>query len=275
MKMLRDELDKSARPPLEPQDALEPRPIGTVTIWFDAWRYARHEQDLWRALLICIVENIREQLLGSKEQPSDWIRSYAASQRARTPEGEKNNNQDDTLVWTKLDGELNDLIDSLYRTVEREELGQLEIDLGKAGPLAARALLRLGLNAVPGGGVLAPLIGTAAEETGKGPDFEELFGILRRQRSKIYRDQVQSLEQFHKRFTELIHQWFTGNVFQQRLVIFIDDLDRCLPEHTIGVLEAIKVFFDQEGCVIILGLDHDIVARRHPLPLQGFARTRR
>ena len=96
---------------------------------------------------------------------------------------------------------------------------------------------------------------------GKDTDFDELFGILRRQRSKIYRDQVQSLEQFHKRFTELIHQWFTGNVFQQRLVIFIDDLDRCLPEHTIGVLEAIKVFFDQKGRVIILGLDHDIVAR--------------
>lgn len=50
----------------------------------------------------------------------------------------------------------------------------------------------------------------------------------------------------------------------QRLVIFIDDLDRCMPEDTIGVLEAIKVFFDLDGCVIVLGIDHKIISRGIP-----------
>jgi flagellar motor switch protein FliM len=65
----------------------------------------------------------------------------------------------------------------------------------------------------------------SAEELGKGSDFEQLFGMFRRQRSKIYRDQVQSLEQFHDNFARLIRKWFTDTgTLQQRLVIFVDDL---------------------------------------------------
>ncbi|MCP4111966.1 MAG: AAA family ATPase [Desulfobacteraceae bacterium] len=44
-----------------------------------------------------------------------------------------------------------------------------------------------------------------------------------------------------------------------RLVIFIDDLDRCLPENTITVLEAIKLYLDNEQCVIVLGVDRDSI----------------
>jgi hypothetical protein len=33
------------------------------------------------------------------------------------------------------------------------------------------------------------------------------------------------------------------------LAIFIDDLDRCLPEKTVQVLEAVKLFLDKPGCV--------------------------
>jgi formylglycine-generating enzyme required for sulfatase activity len=43
------------------------------------------------------------------------------------------------------------------------------------------------------------------------------------------------------------------------LVIFIDDLDRCLPEKTVQVLEAIKLFLDKHGCLFVLGADTRIV----------------
>lgn len=46
-----------------------------------------------------------------------------------------------------------------------------------------------------------------------------------------------------------------------RLAIFIDDLDRCLPEVAIQILEAIKLFFDRVGVVFILGVDRDVVDR--------------
>jgi hypothetical protein len=45
------------------------------------------------------------------------------------------------------------------------------------------------------------------------------------------------------------------------LVIFIDDLDRCLPEKTVQTLEALKLFFDKRGCVFVIGADLSIVQR--------------
>jgi KAP family P-loop domain len=40
-----------------------------------------------------------------------------------------------------------------------------------------------------------------------------------------------------------------------RIVIFIDDLDRCMPENALEVLESIKVFFDINGIVFVIGMD--------------------
>jgi tetratricopeptide (TPR) repeat protein len=41
-----------------------------------------------------------------------------------------------------------------------------------------------------------------------------------------------------------------------RVVIFIDDLDRCSPDRVLDVLDSIKVFLDIEGFVFVLGLSH-------------------
>jgi hypothetical protein len=46
-----------------------------------------------------------------------------------------------------------------------------------------------------------------------------------------------------------------------RLVIFVDDLDRCLPERAIEVLEAMKLFFDIEGFVFVVGVDAAVIER--------------
>lgn len=47
----------------------------------------------------------------------------------------------------------------------------------------------------------------------------------------------------------------------KRVVIFVDDLDRCLPEKALEVLESMKLFFDQKGFVFVVGLDHDVIVR--------------
>ncbi|GAA3143505.1 hypothetical protein GCM10020001_078040 [Nonomuraea salmonea] len=41
---------------------------------------------------------------------------------------------------------------------------------------------------------------------------------------------------------------------KQRLVVFVDDLDRCEPERIIVLLEALKLHFDRNNCVFVLGL---------------------
>jgi len=48
---------------------------------------------------------------------------------------------------------------------------------------------------------------------------------------------------------------------QGRVVFFIDDLDRCLPEQALALLERIRLFLAVEGssCIFVLGLDPDAI----------------
>jgi plasmid stabilization system protein ParE len=46
-----------------------------------------------------------------------------------------------------------------------------------------------------------------------------------------------------------------------RVVVFVDDLDRCLPPNALEVLESMKLFFDLPGFVFVVGLDEQIVDR--------------
>ncbi len=44
-----------------------------------------------------------------------------------------------------------------------------------------------------------------------------------------------------------------------RLVLFIDDLDRCLPEVTLEVIEALKLYLNIDHLVFVVGLDETVV----------------
>ncbi len=46
-----------------------------------------------------------------------------------------------------------------------------------------------------------------------------------------------------------------------RLVFFIDDLDRCLPDKAIEMLEALKLFLDIEGTAYVMAIDDEVVDR--------------
>ena len=46
-----------------------------------------------------------------------------------------------------------------------------------------------------------------------------------------------------------------------RIVIFIDDLDRLVPEKAIELLEVLKLFLDCEHCVFVLAIDYNVVVK--------------
>ncbi len=46
-----------------------------------------------------------------------------------------------------------------------------------------------------------------------------------------------------------------------RIAVFIDDLDRCLPEKAVELLESIKLFLDIEGYLFVLGVAKDVVEK--------------
>jgi formylglycine-generating enzyme required for sulfatase activity len=148
-------------------------------------------------------------------------------------------------------GKIADWKQRLYEDVEREELGEFTFELTKAG----KGVLKLGLGLLPAVPLLKDLI--TAWEAEPSTIVDDLMGAFGRQTIHIHERKVQFLEEFQRGLTELVreHVRSKGGV----LVAFVDDLDRCLPERALEVLEAIKLFLDVPGCLFILGLDREAV----------------
>lgn len=60
---------------------------------------------------------------------------------------------------------------------------------------------------------------------------------------------------------EALKSWIAKNVGQDRYVLFIDDLDRCLPEVAMEVLEAIKLYLNIKSLIFVVGVDDAVVNR--------------
>lgn len=241
-------------------DPEAPQP-GVLPIWFDAWRYAQSDA-LWRALLISVVEEIRTRVVRNEDRLRTLVGRRAAAAGKMPP-------QDLSAERATLEQRLDDLAASLYRSVDREEPGAIEFQWDKAGKLAVGTVIRAGFSYIPVLGKISEAVAKAKEGLGEQAYADTLLDLFQRERTRIYRDQVQSLEQFYAGLKELIEEW--ADTAGYRLVIFIDDLDRCLPEQAIGVLEAIKVFLDIQGCVFVLGVDREIIERGIRVRYKEFA----
>ncbi len=73
------------------------------------------------------------------------------------------------------------------------------------------------------------------------------------------------LSEFETNFEEIVKDYVCADHNARdncgRLVVFIDDLDRCTPEKAIDILEALKLFLNVEHCVFILGADKEVIEK--------------
>lgn len=81
--------------------------------------------------------------------------------------------------------------------------------------------------------------------------FEEAKKVI-----NIRLDEIRFINRFETNFAKVVTR-FVGEA--GKLVIFIDDLDRCLPENAVEVLEAIKLFLGQPNCVFVVGIDKRVI----------------
>lgn len=70
----------------------------------------------------------------------------------------------------------------------------------------------------------------------------------------------ESEEQFETEFKELVKEYLENNE-AEKIVIFIDDLDRCNHLKVINTLETIKTFLNIHGCIFLIACDPDVVVR--------------
>ena len=205
------------------------------TVWFNAWKY-NQEDALWRALLLLLLDDLERLLKADPPQPVEG---------EPTPE------------------ELLDMLrEALYRETAWSEKGELQPDWTAALTAGAGLAFNLILSGV-GLGAAKEAVEEAKKAFGKGEPVSQVSKLaqaFRREDLVHYQAQLRSLEQFQDNFAQLVEVLLRRPDEQmRRLVVFVDDLDRCLPEKAIQVLEALKLFLDVPGCIFVLGLDAEAI----------------
>ena len=84
--------------------------------------------------------------------------------------------------------------------------------------------------------------------------FNVIKSARRSREDIIIRDKLKTVKTFKEELEKLIEQKVGEN---GKLVIFIDDLDRIVPEKVVEIIEAIKTFLSCKRCVFVLGCDQD------------------
>ena len=64
------------------------------------------------------------------------------------------------------------------------------------------------------------------------------------------------LNDFENSFEQWVDETLSGN---KRMVIFIDDLDRCMPQVALRVLEALKLYLNVPKLIFVVGVDKNVI----------------
>ncbi len=90
---------------------------------------------------------------------------------------------------------------------------------------------------------------------------------------KMEDKQIEKIEEYSSIYHNIVK--YLSNVSEQepynlRIAVFIDDLDRCLPEKAIEVLEGIKTFLDIPGYLFFIGVDRNVIEKGVKVKYRGY-----
>lgn len=71
---------------------------------------------------------------------------------------------------------------------------------------------------------------------------------------------AEQIENLHQHFQEVVNN-ACQREHKDRVVIFVDDLDRLVPSKAVELLEVLKLFLDCKQCVFVLAIDYEVVIR--------------
>lgn len=88
------------------------------------------------------------------------------------------------------------------------------------------------------------------------PDIDDVFGLVSDEPESL--DSEKGMAAFREDFGKLLADPALGHL--SRVVVLVDDLDRCLPDTVVETLEAIRLFLSAEGMSFVIAADEDRVA---------------
>lgn len=248
---------------------LEMRPTSGETvkklkfISFGAWDYTTADE-LWRALILKIALKlydkpddyfIKQQQENNQKQPSQGNGDSGASgllatlakffqskpfepRKPPSPPGADDRFKE---IIAEIDSKL-------YAKISRDP--QNDIQLNQEATFVA---ILQGIMAALG--AVSPLV------SGIGKLFVRKdinpADLVQAGKNQASRETIQSIQEFR----QLLEDYFKPVMQKERVVIFVDDLDRCLPNVALELLEAIKIFLGGLPCVFIIAADRQLVGQ--------------
>lgn len=64
-------------------------------------------------------------------------------------------------------------------------------------------------------------------------------------------------EQFERQFNGIVERAATGD--GDRVVVFVDELDRCTPDDVVETLDTVRTFLDQKKCIFVVAADQKVL----------------
>lgn len=222
-------------------------------ITFSAWPHTTSDA-VWRALILKIARDlygINDSAAAAPEAtpppPTGLGSRLAAALRRdalvlRRPAPVPEPDAEYKALLARLDR-------SAYGTISKNKEEQLQVN----EEAALMAIVKAGVTAL---GSLSPLVAAVRGLVGWDASID-LSEALHREKNAAAREVIESVQEFKRAFTELFARRASG----KRVFVFIDDLDRCLPDVALDLLEAIKIFFEEVRCIFVVAADENLIGQ--------------
>lgn len=207
-------------------------PLHHPTIWFNAWKFDKEEQ-LWAALSLSVIDQLKK-----RYGPIDRI-----------------------IFWLKITfkrfSTLQAIFIVLIRIVVPLILGYLALSYNQY--IAYSKIIGLYQPILPIGLAIGALISGMASIS---RIIKNPFDISAKDfyNKPNYDEKVGFLGSFEEDFSQIVSIAINSLAWKNRkLIIFIDDLDRCEPPKAVDIIQAINQVLDSAGCIFVLGMDSTAV----------------
>ena len=86
-----------------------------------------------------------------------------------------------------------------------------------------------------------------------------VFDLVKISTARVTQPVIFAPEQFERQFQGMLRQAKISD--DRRLIVLVDNLDRCAPDVAVNALRTIKTFLEHEGCIFVVACDEDALVR--------------